>query len=478
MSGTIKVLYSSIIIENYQKNGKLEKMLQKWDEVTYSVSFSAYRVIENPNGSLTMVIPRSFPLALLEIMFPDHNTVYVNDMTEIPTVHIECKGKPRDDLQENCITYMLETDKRPQLLLHLRVGEGKTWLALKYISEVSRLAVIIVDEEKTLKQWKDRIIEHTDIKEEEIGIIQGSASFEKILKNKDKYRIYLGIHRTFHNIIEKDKKYLNSFFRQLGIGVKVFYEAHFEWQNIFAIDSYTNVRKTIYLTGTASKSNWKDDKLLSYIIPVRFSFGHGSANIKKEEKYHHIHAYAYTTHCDPNSAMAQSKRRGYNVNSWAEYTLEDPKRIQAMCKVADFLIQRFAKKYGVERCVIILKTLEQCAAFKQLLIEQNYEESDIGMFNTLIADVNERFKELTKPLIISTDKSMGKALDTDLDCIITFVPTSNKPGILQLSGRLRKEKTKGVFCYCYDTSIQAHIKMWRQIRPQLKKIAKTFKQEG
>ena len=69
----------------------------------------------------------------------------------------------------------------------------------------------------------------------------------------------------------------------------------------------------------------------------------------------------------------------------------------------------------------------------------------------------------------------GKALDREIDMIIDFVPTSNRGGILQISGRLRAGRSKGLFLYFYDRSIPTHGNMFASgLRPALKKIAKSY----
>lgn len=477
--GVIKILKTSIVIEGYTGLTKLEKMLQKFDEHTFTVSFSAYRVIENQKtGSLTMSIPRSFPITLLEEFFPDYKVFYVENIAKVRTVRIECYSEARNELQENCLKFMLDNTHRPQLLIHLRVGDGKTWLALKYISEMSRLAVIVLDEEKTLIQWKNRILEHTDIQEHEIGIIQGMDSFAKLLKRKDNVRIMLGIHRTFRNVMLRDPPYLNKFFTEMGVGIKIVDEAHVEYMNTFSIDSHSNIPNNLYLTGTAGRTDWKEDKLMNYIMPVKYAFGKGSAVVKDSEKFHTIVGMQYDTACPADEEIIQSGKRGYSTNEWAEYTLRKAsERFSKLARISDYIIQKEVEKSGVERVFIVLKTLAQCQQMEKELIELGYEEESIGQFNTLIKNVEERFKELDKSIVISTDKSLGKALDTDMDMIIDFVPCSSKGGILQLSGRLRAGRTKGLFYYAYDKSIEAHSGMWVLSRRTLRKIAKDFREE-
>ena len=471
----IRIYNTFISIEAYEKVEKLEKKLQLWDEVRHEVRFSAYRVIENPDATLTMVVPRSTSIRMLEKMFPEHEIVYVKSMVPVPTVSIGCHGSCRNKLQEDCIEWMLDNHYRPQLLLHLRVGTGKTWLALKYIDEMRRLAAIIVDEEKTLHQWIERILEHTDLQEHEIGIVQGQNSFQRLMKNKEQYKILLGIHRTYSKAIERDPKSIDTFFRTMGVDIKVVDEAHVEMMSTFGIDCRTNVRHSVYLTGTAMRADWREKQLMTMIMPVNYAFGVGSENIKEGDKHHIIITGNYDSGCSTEDALKQIKKRGYSQNDWAEYTLADPERFDKLVQIVLRYITWAEQEHDIENVFIALKTLPQCQRMQECLVENGYSSEDIGQFNTLIKGIDERMEQLQRPIVISTEKSLGKALDREIDMIIDFVPTSNRGGILQISGRLRAGRSKGLFLYFYDRSIPTHGNMFASgLRPALKKIAKSY----
>lgn len=59
-------------------------------------------------------------------------------------------------------------------LLTAPTGSGKTYMLLHALSELRRTALIIVPREHIVQQWIDRILEHTSLKMDDIGVVQQS----------------------------------------------------------------------------------------------------------------------------------------------------------------------------------------------------------------------------------------------------------------------------------------------------------------
>jgi superfamily II DNA or RNA helicase len=55
-------------------------------------------------------------------------------------------------------------------------GSGKTVMGLKMLSLLHTNALIVVPKSDLVKQWKDRILQFTDLKEEDIGIVEGGKA--------------------------------------------------------------------------------------------------------------------------------------------------------------------------------------------------------------------------------------------------------------------------------------------------------------
>jgi superfamily II DNA or RNA helicase len=325
-----------------------------------------------------------------------------------------------------------------------------------------------------MEQWLLRIQTLTDIKLEEIGILKGRESIDK--KKIDGKKIFIAIHRTLESVIENDPRRLDKFCKDHGIGIKVYDEAHFELKSIFTIDSFTDVPFTMYLTATASRTDWKEDRLFKYIIPINEleRFGGGAEKVHKSHRYHKFKFISYRTNTLFSEQAALQGRRGFDLNRWATNTLRDNRKEVFTTAVIDEIkrIDAMTQPEGTTewppRHCIVLKSLEQCKEFKLALSE--YGDENVGMFSGITKDQKERYQELTKHIIIATEKSIGTAIDSDIDVLHCTVPMSSKSWFYQMVGRLRQHRM-ALFIGYVDVSIEACEVIGRIQKKLAKKIS-------
>lgn len=85
------------------------------------------------------------------------------------------KGKLRDEQPKLVADFLSKIGKGSAALggiFSAPCGTGKTVMSLKFLSELGRTAIILVHTEFLLKQWRESILKFTNIKEDEIGLIQ------------------------------------------------------------------------------------------------------------------------------------------------------------------------------------------------------------------------------------------------------------------------------------------------------------------
>ena len=86
---------------------------------------------------------------------------------------------PRDRAQERAWEAFSETSNG---ILNLACGKGKTVMALKKIAQRQVPSIVIVNNKGLMDQWIERSCQFLDIKEEDIGIVQGpKAEWDKPL---------------------------------------------------------------------------------------------------------------------------------------------------------------------------------------------------------------------------------------------------------------------------------------------------------
>lgn len=83
---------------------------------------------------------------------------------------IEMVSPLRDDVQRESLLKMLE---RGSGILSLGCGKGKTVVALAAWVETRMPGLVVVNEGTLMNQWIERIVEHTNLDEDDIGVYQG-----------------------------------------------------------------------------------------------------------------------------------------------------------------------------------------------------------------------------------------------------------------------------------------------------------------
>ena len=312
---TVEIANTFYKINNYYlgKYSTLERNLSVWDEPTHSYSWKNYFYNEETKE---LLIPGGInKYKLYNLM---KNEEFLSDTIKedsYRTATYKCTTDPRDEEQEKAIEFLLQDEK--QLMLCLNTGGGKTYCTINALSQMKKRSMVIVDKEKIMLQWKESFLKFTNLKEDDIYLISGRDSIEKIMKNKKdcNIKVFIASHRTLSSYAEDDWSKLTDFFNKIKIGVKVYDEAHVEAKNIFKIDCYTNTFKTIYLTATPARSNPQEDKVFQYSIDTIPQYG---LEKKFDDKY--IIAYYVSYNTQPNSyQIAKCKtKRGFDINTFSD----------------------------------------------------------------------------------------------------------------------------------------------------------------
>ena len=188
----VTVNHTSINISEYDLGDqpKLEKYLSTWDSARYRYIPRGFIYDESKR---ILHIPRGVDVSYVEKMFDTTAEVsYTPD--DYDKVSIKIKAIPKDDGQRQAIAFLtgkgdfLYTQKYSQLLLNLPPGEGKTVIATMAIATLSLKTMIITHIDRIRKQWVDTLVKMTDLGENDICIIDGSASIRKLMKStKNKF---------------------------------------------------------------------------------------------------------------------------------------------------------------------------------------------------------------------------------------------------------------------------------------------------
>ena len=356
---------------------------------------------------------------------------------------IQLKTLPRNDIQRDALRFTLgegaylRNKYAPQLALNLDTGEGKTFIAIATIAYMLYRSIIITYSIDILNQWKERILQYTTIKPEEIYLISGSSSINLIMsgtRNPRDFKIVLVTHSTLKRYGDRngwDK--ISKLFKLLEIGIKVFDEAHKNFMNTCMVDFFTNTYKTYYLTATPARS----DRWENRIYQMAF------ANVPKIDCYDNnsAHANYMALFYDSKPSIKETQKcmsfYGFGGMRYASYVINKPNFYKLLMIVLALSVVRGGKSLIFIATIESIAKVAEWTAFMFPLLSD-----DIGIFNSTIPK-EERRAQLDKRIIFSTIKASGTAMDIDgLNTVVVLAdPFSSNVLAKQTLGRLRAANT-------------------------------------
>lgn len=430
-----------IEINNYNLGDcpKLENSFRLWNKATFTYY---YKQIEYDENNKILYVPRGIDIYYIEELF---NVVSFYDNTVDRFEHNKSntliKYKPRDNKQIEALKFLTSqgcyqyNKSSNQLMLSLNTGSGKTYLGIAYIALMNLKSIIITESNSWLEQWDERIQEHSNITNREIYYIKGSPSILSLMKKTNEelsqYKIYLITHSTISRFASSNGwNSIRELFIHLGIGIKIFDEAHLDFDNITKIDFHTNTLKTLYLTATPAKGDEQENNIFRLYfknIPKLILF---DPNTDPHTNYL---AIRYKSGLDMLEMSSCMNIHGFNKTAYCDQVIYKDNFDYILRIVMNILLKLPGKK-------LLFLATNKGVDFVYKWILANYpefNENTIGIFTSLNPN-----KELALncPLILTTSKSAGAAVDIPrLTCSVQLAePIKSEPQNRQRFGRTRE----------------------------------------
>ena len=306
----------------------LLKKLSMWDKVSHQYTFHMYDFNEETKE---LRIPAGIPRDLLikYLVTNPSNTVeyeFCNDI-RIPrnfSPRYSMLVEPRSNIQVRALDF-LRQQNLPQRFLSLDTGDGKTFCVVSYAVRTGQIPAIFVSSLKLLEQWKEKILQYTDIPEDEILLV-ADGNIDKIDFTKN-YQFLLFSHRTVGRYLDTDEDHdLEALLNKLHYTMKVFDEAHLDMESIVRIDRETSL-SSLYVTATPLRSNRDEDLLYQRIYQTVPKFTSRNNSIEDQtEKYHNVVIVKFNSKPSMEFQIdfqKKSSRRGFNVPVYTNYIMEE-----------------------------------------------------------------------------------------------------------------------------------------------------------
>lgn len=462
MDGTIRVLIrpSVIVLSPYRKDQiyGLQKMLAVWDmnfnrytqflyefEADDSLSEGKRKVgvLRVPKG-----LGKDLVLSTIQDSGENFTVVEQEDMYKnFRTIKIEMKLPPKNEIQENSIKFLKNCGYYDhQAFLSLDVGMGKTYCAVSHIAEARKATLII--SYNLAYQWEDRIKQYTNLENGENGgivNIVGASYFEDCVAKKIKPNaaIYLTTIGTLHSYQKlHGKGSLQDIVNALGIGMKIFDEAHNRYLLFNSIDLNMQTDETIYLSATPGRSAKTEDRMFTKIYKNVPSYGSFTA------KYNDFYVIRYITYDSRATTVDRESfrtPRGLSSLKYMRYLFD--KFGENIARMVMYYAEPILKENPTGKLLIVTDWIKDIE-FLRNWMHKHYPQYSVGTYCQLVKNKEEKEKELEKKIIIGTIGSMQNGKDIpNLQIIFPLTTFSSSIVTRQLLGRLRPLKNKHVYYF-------------------------------
>jgi len=521
VSDTILANFSHYVIPNFKEEGSegdltpIEKYLSTFNKRIYRYVPIGYYYDEDKNE---LRIPRGYSYKDILQRFKFQRKMITNmKPQDHDKIDMKLFQQPREALQVEMMSFLCGlgkhsyTQKFSQVFCDLHTGKGKTYCTVSALTYFKTKAIIFIPSKlsKLIPQWFEALTTYTNKRARDILIVRGSEMCEDIFNgeyaDKEIFIITKGTALSYANTYGWPK--FQSMIEKTKAGVKIIDEAHMDLRTNVLIDCYTNIKKNIYLTASAYRGDRFEDAIFQRIFSGVPIFGRDL--VSPEENYINMIMYEFK-HTPTTKQRASCKVKtndgfGLSAVKYSNYLMsKEGARFQFFTalnkavkdifvyyrnrsgfiehdkldtgkyvrnKNGNIQIHRTQKFQG--RLLILGATIEFLKTIQKFL-ETNFPEYSVGLYTSEIANLKEREVELTKDIILATEKGIGTGANIDdLQFMFNLIPYSNKVYANQLPGRLRQLKGRRVYyAEIINTEFNEAAGQYQRRIPYLKEKAK------
>ena len=437
----IVVKHSCIEINNYNMgdNSKLEYIFSIYDRLRHTRFLKAVQYNEDEKK---LIIPRGVDIYYIENLF--QTRAYIdskcNEYDFIDDIKI--KYLPRDDVQKETLQFMTgnsvkyrDNKSKSQLAVNLSTGKGKSYCSIATVCILKIRSIIITSSVNVINQWKDYILEYTNINPKDILILSGSSSINRIYKKDiSNYKFILCTHGTLRSYADSNGwDSIGDLFKYLRVGLKFYDESHLDFDNMCKIDFNTNVYRTYYITATKARSNKEENNIYQlYMKNIP------SISLFDPEQDPHTHYIAILFNSHPSAYdISQCKNQyGLDRNKYTNYLITKPN----FYKITATIIE-LALKHDGKTLIYIGTNHAIDTVYEWIILHYPYLNGNVGIYTS--KTTGNKDEQLEKKIILSTTKSCGAAMDINglKMTVVLNEPFKSEVLAKQTLGRTRANNT-------------------------------------
>lgn len=389
------------------------------------------------------------------------------------------------DYQTPVIQYIEDPTPPVHKFVALQTGKGKSYCAMRAMSDIGYRTIIIV-KPMYLEKWVEDIRRTYDIQLEDLMVIRGSTHLMALLVMAEagelESKIVLLSNKTYQNWIKLYERYKDETLDMgyactpdrlceiIGAGFRLIDEVHQDFHLNFKIDLYTNVQRSLSLSATLVSDDDFMNKMYEVAYPAATRY-HGPAY----DKYIAARSVIYRLQ-DPDKVRTKDPiSKNYSHHVFEQSILRNPNLTRNYLNLIDGVVKTsyIAKRKPGQRLIIFCASIDMCSRVSAFL-QQQYASLDIRRYVE-----EDPWENLMEPDIrVTTLQSAGTAVDIpDLITTILTTAVSSSQSNIQGFGRLRalKDGTTPEFYYFVCQDVPKHIDYHEKKRLILEDRALNYK---
>lgn len=441
-NGTINITTTGVVISPYynHQNVYIEKLTSTYDKVRHKRNPFTGFFIDNDKTDLCFITHRHDRL-FLKTQFPGYevnDVKIVNKKQMVEHFRLKDSITPRE-VQSYIINQIIQNENSHQWFVNLSQGLGKTLLSVYLMSYFNVKTLIMCYNKDILYQWRNSMIKNTTINPDRIIIFESSTQLYQIVDHESKYDIEFDVFLCTPKLLvsfAKNRGYnaINVLFEKLGIGIKIFDEAHRNITNLIKINAFSSVDKTLYLSGDYAQSDYNKEQMYYKIfhnVPILTP----TEEMMNTLKYTVGIVVRYNSHPNELEKASLYTNRGFSFYEYMKYQFSKDTFFDTLDFVLSTIKNINTKGYKV---LILVNMIEHVDQLTDLLVEKYPLAYDIGRFHSNVSDEDKEYCLNKANLIVSTYQSFSTGIDVTSIKYVISCSVCTKIDDNQASGRARQ----------------------------------------
>lgn len=385
--------------------------------------------------------------------------------------------------QDRCRCIMVDDPSHLYLTENFIVTHN-TYMSIRHAIGVGEKTLIVLPTTAILDQWKSTLVDMFGIPEGRILHVNGTDRLSRMTGDWD---WVLVLEQSLMSLMKNDK--LEELLKSSHFGLKIIDEIHLFLRNNIWLDCCSNIKRTLYLTGTYFRTQEEETRLFGAVYGniLRFEVT-SQGELEKYGQRKHINLYSMVinsrlTRKEAANIIIKAKIGRHTVQTvsvgrYMQTVCPDDGRITEYMRQSIAVVKRMRKDVPYGRMLILVPSIYATKRFRDILAGV-FPDKKVGCINsTQTRDLNNQVKQ-EADIVVSTSKSCGVGFDMkDLAVLVAIEQFRSPVMVEQISGRLRP-RSDGKDTYYVDiadSSLGAYLLRWRNERlDQLKKKSKSYK---